>query len=162
MFSAGLTKSLVFEILGVQELRNKALKSRCHRALGSLWELLRARSSQSSVAVIARFSLPHSKRIRFGALARTKEAGSAQQFANAIYAPAAPARSSAGYVGQIMRRFFLSSGTQLKSGATQSLQNDHHLASDTASGRSVQGWEFKANHGEGRAIGPRSDYRRAK
>jgi hypothetical protein len=39
-------------------------------------------------------------------------------------------------VGQIMhpilRRFFLSSGTQLKSGATQSLQNDHDPASDAA------------------------------
>jgi hypothetical protein len=43
---------------------------------------------------------------------------------------------SPGSVGQIMdpilRRFFLSSGTQLKSGATQSLQNDHDPASDAA------------------------------
>jgi hypothetical protein len=92
-----------------------------------------------------------------------KEAGFAPQFANAIYAPAA---SSAGYAGQIMdpilRRFFLSSGTQFKSGATESFAERARSRERCCPGPSVQRWKFRANQGEGTAIGPRSDPTMAK
>jgi hypothetical protein len=89
---------------------------------------------------------------------------SSARFMGRVHGAGSGARSWAGFCADsfIHREHNLDLARHNRCTANTSPQSGHDPASDAAPGRNVHARKFKANHGEGRAIGLGGDHRRAK